>query len=98
MSTQPSLIGKIAGFLELEREHSLLEIGCGSGYQCAVLSKLCDRVVALERYRTLADLARDRIRSAKLPMRILCMLMAWPQLLMRARMMALLTAFCLRVF
>lgn len=66
MSTQPSLIGKIAGFLELKREHSLLEIGCGSGYQCAVLAKLCDQVVSLERYRTLADLARDRLRSCKI--------------------------------
>lgn len=66
MSTQPSLIGKVADFLEFKPDHSLLEIGSGSGYQCAVLSNICDRIVSMERYRTLADLARDRLRSCKI--------------------------------
>ncbi|KZK80291.1 Protein-L-isoaspartate O-methyltransferase [Pseudovibrio sp. W64] len=66
MSTQPSLIGKVADFLQMKPDHSLLEIGSGSGYQCAVLSKICDRIVSLERYRTLADLARERLRSCKI--------------------------------
>ncbi|KZL19129.1 Protein-L-isoaspartate O-methyltransferase [Pseudovibrio axinellae] len=66
MSTQPSLIGKVADFLQMKPDHSLLEIGTGSGYQCAVLSKICDRIVSLERYRTLADLSRERLRSCKI--------------------------------
>jgi protein-L-isoaspartate(D-aspartate) O-methyltransferase len=36
----------------------VLEIGAGSGYQAAILSKLCRDVVTLERFRTLADRAR----------------------------------------
>ena len=36
----------------------MLEIGTGSGYQAAILSKLCREVVSLERFRTLADRAR----------------------------------------
>ncbi len=66
MSTQPSLIGKLAEFLQMKPDHSLLEIGSGSGYQAAVFSKICDRIVSLERYRTLADLARERLRSCKI--------------------------------
>jgi protein-L-isoaspartate(D-aspartate) O-methyltransferase len=39
----------------------VLEIGTGSGYQAAILSKLCREVVSIERYRTLADGARSRL-------------------------------------
>src|SRR5215468_1208506 len=38
-----------------------LEIGTGSGYQAAILSKLCRDVVSIERYRTLAESARKRL-------------------------------------
>lgn len=43
-------------------EH-VLEIGSGSGYQAAVLSRLVKRVVSVERNGTLADQARERLRS-----------------------------------
>ncbi len=43
--------------------HRVLEIGTGSGYQAAVLSRLVREVVSIERYRTLADTARDRLRT-----------------------------------
>ena len=39
----------------------MLEIGTGSGYQAAILSRLCSHVVTIERYRTLADRARSRL-------------------------------------
>jgi protein-L-isoaspartate(D-aspartate) O-methyltransferase len=39
----------------------VLEIGTGSGYQAAVLSRLCRHVLTVERYRTLADRARARL-------------------------------------
>ncbi len=39
----------------------VLEIGTGSGYQAAILSRLCGRVLTIERYRTLADRARARL-------------------------------------
>jgi len=47
--------------LAIEPQHRVLEIGTGSGYQAAVLSRLVREVVSIERYRTLADTARDRL-------------------------------------
>jgi protein-L-isoaspartate(D-aspartate) O-methyltransferase len=40
-----------------------LEVGTGSGYQAAVLSRLADEVVSIERYRTLAAQARERLAA-----------------------------------
>jgi protein-L-isoaspartate(D-aspartate) O-methyltransferase len=41
--------------------HRVLEIGTGSGYQAAILSRLAREVVTIERFRTLADAARARL-------------------------------------
>jgi protein-L-isoaspartate(D-aspartate) O-methyltransferase len=41
----------------------VLEIGAGSGYQAAILSRLCRHVLTIERYRTLADSARTRLEK-----------------------------------
>ena len=41
----------------------MLEIGTGSGYQAAVLSRLAREVVTIERYRTLAERARLRLET-----------------------------------
>jgi protein-L-isoaspartate(D-aspartate) O-methyltransferase len=49
--------------LQLQKGHKVLEIGTGSGYQAAVLSRLCAHVLTIERYRTLADSARDRLEA-----------------------------------
>jgi protein-L-isoaspartate(D-aspartate) O-methyltransferase len=49
--------------LEVEPDDRVLEIGTGSGYQAAVLSRLAREVVSIERYRTLADAARERIAA-----------------------------------
>ena len=35
----------------------------GSGYQAAILSRLCREVVSIERYRTLAESARARLKK-----------------------------------
>ncbi len=43
--------------------HRVLEVGTGSGYQAAVLSRLAREVVSIERYRTLADQARSRLQA-----------------------------------
>ena len=43
----------------------MLEVGTGSGYAAAVLSRLCAEVVTIERYESLAEQARPR-RSAEL--------------------------------
>jgi protein-L-isoaspartate(D-aspartate) O-methyltransferase len=47
--------------LQLSPAHRVLEIGTGSGYQAAILSRLCRQVLTIERYRTLADSARKRL-------------------------------------
>ena len=47
--------------LQVSAEHRVLEIGTGSGYQAAILSRLCRQVLTIERYRTLADSARARL-------------------------------------
>jgi protein-L-isoaspartate(D-aspartate) O-methyltransferase len=49
--------------LQLQKHHKVLEIGTGSGYQAAVLSRLCGHVFTIERYRTLADTARTRLEK-----------------------------------
>jgi len=49
--------------LDVHPEHRVLEIGTGSGYQAAVLSRLAREVVTVERYRTLAATARMRLKT-----------------------------------
>jgi protein-L-isoaspartate(D-aspartate) O-methyltransferase len=49
--------------LAVRPHHRVLEVGTGSGYQAAVLSRLAREVVTIERYRTLADTARERLAS-----------------------------------
>jgi protein-L-isoaspartate(D-aspartate) O-methyltransferase len=62
--SQPYVVAYMTELLELASHHRVLEIGTGSGYQAAVLSRIAAHVVSIERYRTLAEKARktfDRI-------------------------------------
>jgi protein-L-isoaspartate(D-aspartate) O-methyltransferase len=59
--SQPFVVAYMTEQLGVQRSHRVLEIGTGSGYQAAILSKLCREVVSIERYRTLADSARKRL-------------------------------------
>jgi len=61
--SQPFVVAYMTEQLEIEPQHRVLEIGTGSGYQAAVLSRLAREVVSIERYRTLADTARDRLKG-----------------------------------
>jgi protein-L-isoaspartate(D-aspartate) O-methyltransferase len=61
--SQPFVVAYMTEKLEVEPQHRVLEIGTGSGYQAAVLSRLAREVVSIERYRTLADTARQRIET-----------------------------------
>jgi protein-L-isoaspartate(D-aspartate) O-methyltransferase len=47
----------------VQPSHRVLEVGTGSGYQAAILSRLAREVVSVERYRTLAETARARLRT-----------------------------------
>lgn len=62
----PSTVAKMVTALEVKPEHKVLEVGCGSGYQTAVLAKLADRVVTLDRFRSLIELAEDRFTALKI--------------------------------
>lgn len=61
--SQPFVVAYMTEQLQLQRGHRVLEIGTGSGYQAAILSRLCREVVTVERYRTLADTARSRLKK-----------------------------------
>lgn len=59
--SQPFVVAYMSEQLQLQKSHRVLEIGTGSGYQAAILSLLAGKVVTIERYRTLADIARKRL-------------------------------------
>jgi len=59
--SQPFVVAYMTEQLQLQKRHRVLEIGTGSGYQAAILSRLCLQVLTIERYRTLADSARARL-------------------------------------
>jgi protein-L-isoaspartate(D-aspartate) O-methyltransferase len=61
--SQPFVVAYMTEQLQLQKHHKVLEIGTGSGYQAAVLSRLCGHVFTIERYRTLADTARTRLEK-----------------------------------
>jgi protein-L-isoaspartate(D-aspartate) O-methyltransferase len=61
--SQPFVVAYMTEQLQVQRGHRVLEIGTGSGYQAAILSRLCREVLTVERYRTLADSARDRLKG-----------------------------------
>src|ERR1044071_8852655 len=59
--SQPYVVAYMTEQLRVLPHHRVLEIGTGSGYQAAVLSRLAREVVSIERYRTLAEQARGRL-------------------------------------
>jgi protein-L-isoaspartate(D-aspartate) O-methyltransferase len=61
--SQPYVVAYMTELLDVETHHRVLEVGTGSGYQAAVLSRVAREVVSIERYRTLADAARERIKT-----------------------------------
>src|SRR5215468_4557213 len=61
--SQPFVVAYMTEQLNLQKNHRVLEIGTGSGYQAAVLGKLAGKVLTVERFRTLADTARHRLEK-----------------------------------
>jgi protein-L-isoaspartate(D-aspartate) O-methyltransferase len=61
--SQPYIVAYMTEQLDAEPQHRVLEIGTGSGYQAAVLSRLVKHVTSIERYRTLAETARKRLAA-----------------------------------
>jgi protein-L-isoaspartate(D-aspartate) O-methyltransferase len=61
--SQPYIVARMSELLEVGPEHSVLEIGTGSGYQTAILAALARRVYSLERIPDLAQAAIPRMRQ-----------------------------------
>lgn len=61
--SQPFVVAYMTEQLQLKPYHRVLEIGTGSGYQAAVLSRLARDVVTLERFRFLAERATSRLAA-----------------------------------
>lgn len=60
--SQPYMVAIMAQSLALQGHLCVLEIGTGSGYQAAVLSRLAAQVVSLEYFDALADSARPLLQ------------------------------------
>lgn len=56
--SQPYIVAYMTEVLQLQGHEKVLEIGTGSGYQAAILSRLCERVYTIERVNTLLAGAR----------------------------------------
>ena len=61
--SQPYVVAYMTEQLDVEPQHHVLEVGTGSGYQAAILSRLARDVVSIERYRMLAETARERLTT-----------------------------------
>src|SRR4051812_32878494 len=61
--SQPWIVACMAQLLELTGGERVLEVGTGSGYAAAVLSRLAGEVVTIERHAVLADAARATLRE-----------------------------------
>lgn len=57
--SQPTVVGLMTQALDVTRRCKVLEIGTGSGYQAAILSRIARRVYTVERHRRLARRAKD---------------------------------------
>ncbi len=64
--SSPLTVAKMTQHLELDGVDSVLEIGCGSGYQAAILSKICRRVFTIERIDELLKEAKNHFASLEI--------------------------------
>ena len=61
--SQPWIVAFMAQLLQLKGDEIVLEVGAGSGYAAAVLSRIAAEVYAIERLPELADAARERLAA-----------------------------------
>ncbi len=65
--SSPLTVAKMTHYLEPKGADRVLEVGCGSGYQAAVLSHLFRGVFTIERIESLMIEAKSRFRELKIP-------------------------------
>ncbi|MGD9788753.1 MAG: protein-L-isoaspartate(D-aspartate) O-methyltransferase [Sulfuricellaceae bacterium] len=61
--SQPFIVALMTALLQPEADHRVLEVGAGSGYQAAVLSRLVARVYTVEIVEPLASAAAERLKT-----------------------------------
>jgi len=61
--SQPYIVGLMTELLDVAEEHKVLEIGTGSGYQAAVISRLAMSVITVERIPELYKKAKETLRK-----------------------------------
>ena len=59
----PSMVAAMIEALDVDRHHSILEIGAGTGYATALIAQLAGKVLTLERFQSLALEAATRLES-----------------------------------
>jgi protein-L-isoaspartate(D-aspartate) O-methyltransferase len=64
VTTQPSLIARMIEALDLDGDERVLEVGTGYGFQTALLARLADRVVSVERFPDVAETALQNLERA----------------------------------
>ena len=64
--SQPYVVARMTELLDVKSNHKVLEIGTGSGYQCAVLSILARRVYTIERIKNLYEGSNNIFEKLKL--------------------------------
>lgn len=64
--SQPQIVALMTEALQVEKSHKVLEIGTGSGYQAAVLSRLARRVYTIERFASLLKEAEARFHALRI--------------------------------
>jgi protein-L-isoaspartate(D-aspartate) O-methyltransferase len=80
--TRPVTVGVMIDALNVRAGDTVLEIGTGSGYAAAVLSRLARRVYSIDRYRTLIEKAQASLREAgaeRVELRLADGLEGWPE-------------------
>jgi protein-L-isoaspartate(D-aspartate) O-methyltransferase len=61
--SQPYIVALMTHHLDVRPSHKVLELGTGSGYQTAILSRLAGEVYSMERIKPLLDAAFERVLS-----------------------------------
>src|SRR3546814_8582998 len=64
--SQPQVVALMTQALRASRRTKVLEVGTGSGYQAAVLSRICRRVYTIERFKELLQTAEARFLQLRL--------------------------------
>jgi protein-L-isoaspartate(D-aspartate) O-methyltransferase len=64
--SQPYVVAKMTESLEVNDRHKVLEVGTGSGYQAAILTKLCRRLYTIERHEPLLYAAEEKFDDLKI--------------------------------